>query len=80
MDTKSPDRVVELWPDLPEQARRAIVEIAEGTAGRPLQMTPDEEALIEQAREDFLHGRTMSMVDFSSEMDAFVASLRKPAG
>ncbi len=79
MTTKTPDRVVELWPSLPEATRRTIVDIAESIASReaPLNLTPDEERLLAQARDDFKHGRALTMDEFSAEMEAFMAELRE---
>jgi hypothetical protein len=82
MTTKTPDRVVELWPSLPEAARKTVVDIAERTSPReaPFELTPDEERLLEQGQEDFRQDRTQTLDEFSSDMDAFMAELRGTPG
>jgi hypothetical protein len=77
MTTKTLDRVVELWPSLPEATRRTIVDIAETMASRdvPLVLTPEEERLLAQARDDFKHGRFLNAEAYRAEMDAFMRSL-----
>jgi hypothetical protein len=82
MTTKTPDRVVELWPSLPEAARKTIVDIAERTSPRelPLDLTSEETRLLEQGQDDFKHGRTLTLDEFSADMDAFMAGLRENAG
>jgi hypothetical protein len=82
MTTKTPDRVVELWPSLPEAARKTIVDIAERTSPReaPFELTPDEDRLLEQGQEDFRQDRTQTLDEFSSDMDAFMAELRGTPG
>jgi TRAP-type C4-dicarboxylate transport system substrate-binding protein len=81
MTIRTPDRVVELWPSLPEAARKTILDIAENTSPRevPLELSKEEERLIEQAQEDFRHGRVLTMDEFTSDMAAFVAELRQKA-
>ena len=79
MTIKTPDRVVELLPSLPEAARKVIVDIAETPSPREISfaLTPDEERLLEQAQDGFKHGRTLSLEQFSAEMAAFMAGLRR---
>ena len=76
MSTVTPDRIVELWPHLSDEAREKLVEIAEEDAGDSLQLTPEEERLIEQSREDFRQGRVLDEDEYRAEMDAFMQQLR----
>ena len=77
MTITTPDRLIELWPSLPQEAREQIVEIAESSvAGEAeLELTPEEEVLLEQAREDFRLGRTLSAKEYHAEMDLFMQEL-----
>ena len=81
MSTITPERIVELWPSLSAEARRKIIEIAETHAKREatLDLTQDEEQLLARARDDFKHGRTLSMDEFRADMDTFMAGLRRKA-
>ena len=78
MSTLTPDRIVELWPNLSEAAREKLVEIAESIAqaDTPLTLSSAEEALLAQSREDFAHGRTVTLEDFKADLDAFFGGLR----
>ena len=78
MSITTPDRIVELWPSLPQEARQQIVEIAESSvAGEAeLELTPEEEVLLEQAREDFRLGRTVGMEEFKADLDQLFVDLR----
>ena len=80
MDTKTPDRIVELWPILPEDARETLVKRAERTAGKaePLVFLDEELAGIEQGRQDFKQGRTLSLQEYRTDMDAFFERLKAP--
>lgn len=77
MTTKTPDRVVELWPSLPEATRRTIVDLAESMASREgsFDLTPDEERQLEQARDDIRNGRFLDADAYHAEMDAFMRNL-----
>ena len=57
------------------------MDIAEHAATRELALalTAEEERDLEQARADFAHGRTLTIDQFSADMDAFMADLRKQA-
>jgi hypothetical protein len=81
MTILTPNRIVELWPSLPDAARRELIELAEINAGssKPLDLTSEDERLLGQARDDFKQGRTLSMDEYRADMDAFMANLRKPA-
>ena len=81
MSAITPDRIVELWPSLSEEARQQIAEIAEGSVGRdtPLDLTDEEERLLTQSREDFKHGRTLDIADYNAEMTAFMQRLATKA-
>ena len=78
MSTISPDRIVELWPSLPEEARLKIVELAERSAATSgtVEFSADELAGIERGREDFKHGRTQSLPEYRADMDAFFNRLK----
>ena len=78
MSTITPDRIVELWPSLSEEARAKLVGIAESIAepDMPLDLSPEEELLLEQAREDFRQGRTISLDEYEAELDVLFDELR----
>ena len=81
MSTITPDRIVELWPSLPEEAREKLVELAERIAqnsGR-FEFAAEELAGIERGREDFIHGRTFSLPEYRTDMDAFFERLKAKA-
>ena len=82
MSTNTPDRILELWPSLSDEARERLVEIAESIAGAdvPLVLSSAEEQLLKQAREDFRHGRTQSLDDFKADLDVLFAELRCRTG
>jgi hypothetical protein len=77
MKTNTLERIVELWPSLPETARATIVDIAESASPREMELdlTPEDERLIEQSREDFRQGRTLTLEQYRTEMDTFMAEL-----
>lgn len=77
MKTRALDRIVELWPSLPEATRASIVDIAETASPREMELdlTPEEERLIEQAQDDFKHGRTLTVAQYKDEMGTFMAEL-----
>jgi hypothetical protein len=77
MTTQILDRIVELWPDLPEAARADLLKRAEALAADAVAFTTEELAGIERDREDFKHGRTLSAEQFDSNMDAFMDGLRQ---
>ena len=81
MDTKTPDRIAELWPILPDDAQEALVKLAERTADKaePVDFSDEELAGIEKGREDFKHGRTLSMQEYRADMDAFFERLKAKA-
>ena len=78
MSTITLDRIVQLWPRLSEAERETLIEIAESIAeaDSPLELSPEEELLLEQAREDFKQGRTISLDDYRAELNAFFDGLR----
>jgi len=77
MTTTTPQRIVELWPSLSEEARRALTEIAENASGHlPLELTEDEAATLDRSRQDFEAGRTLSFDEMRAATDAFLAGLR----
>jgi hypothetical protein len=73
--TRSPERIVELWPSLDEDVRAALLEIAEHAAsalnGDGFALSVGELESIGRASKDFAAGRTMT----SAEMRASVAAL-----
>jgi hypothetical protein len=75
------DRLVELWPHLPEAVRTELITRAETIAANTdsVPFTAEELAGIEQGREDFKHDRTLSVEQFESNMDAFMNELRQKA-
>jgi hypothetical protein len=82
MSQISPGRIVELWPSLSEEARQRIVDLAENsavTSGR-YQFSSEELIGIERGRDDLEHGRTSSLPEFRSEMDAFFNRLKANKG
>ena len=81
MITKTPDRIVELWPHLSETARADLIARAETVAAQPdtFTFTPEELAGIERGRQDFKHGRTLTTDQFESNMDTFMTGLRQKA-
>lgn len=81
MTTKTPQRIVELWPALSEEARKALTEIAETSAANapPLELTADEKAALARSRQDFEAGRTLSFDEMRAATDAFLAGLRAKA-
>lgn len=77
MTTATPQRIVELWPSLSEDARRALTEIAENATGQvSLELTSDEAEALDRSRKDFEAGRTLSFEDMRAATDAFLAGLR----
>jgi hypothetical protein len=78
MAQDTPDRIIELWPALSEDTRKALTEIAEASAGGngPLELTPEEAAALERSRHDFKDGRTLGLADMRAATDAFLAKLR----
>ena len=81
MTTTTSDRIVELWPRLPEATRKTILDIAETISRREadLALTPEEESLIEQGQADFAHGRTLSSDQFEARSADFLKRLRDQA-
>ena len=77
MSSTTPDRIVELWPSLSEDARQKIVDMAESSAvnAGTYDFTAEELAGIERGREDFQNGRTSSLPEYRSDMDAFFKRL-----
>lgn len=67
------ERLVELWPDLPPQIREELVAIAEAEVApddtkTEFILTPEEMASVEAAREDFKHGRTMTLEELEASI------------
>jgi hypothetical protein len=79
MTSRTPDRILELWPHLPEAARVDLITRAETIAAETGAFTAEDLAGIEGGREDFKHGRTLTAEQFDSNMDAFMTGLRQKA-
>ena len=78
MSTTTLDRIVQLWPRFSEEEREKLVEIAENIAeaDTPLELSPDEELLLEQSCEGFGQGRTLSLDELDAELDVLFDELR----
>jgi hypothetical protein len=73
MHTLTIDRIVELWPTLSEETKARLIEIAERCSDdEGLLLTAEEEALLEQSREDFREGRVVSLEDLREDLAAFI--------
>ena len=80
MTITTPQRIIELWPVLSEEARKALTDIAESaTAQAPLELTAEEAAALQRSREDFSAGRALSFEEMRAATDAFLAGLRARA-
>ena len=81
MSTITPDRIAELWPALSLEARRQIAAIVEADAGKekPLNLSSEEERLLERARDDFRHGRALDADEYHAGMSAFMQRLAAKA-
>ena len=77
MGTITPERIVELWPPLSQEARQKIAEIAEGDSSKdvPLDLSAEEERMLARARDDFKHGRALDADEYHAEMSAFMQRL-----
>ena len=78
MNAITPSRIIELWPSLSQASREKLIAIAETIADTdtPLELSPGEEHLLAQARDDFKHGRTISLDGFKADLDGFFDDLR----
>ena len=73
----SAERIVELWPNLTEEARRHLVALAEDiAAARHIDFTTRELEGIQRGRDDFKHGHSLSLPDYRADMDAFFERLK----
>ena len=80
MTTTTPQRIIELWPTLSEEARKALTDIAESAINQtPLELTVEEAAALQRSREDFAAERTLSFEEMRAATDAFLAGLRAKA-
>ena len=76
----TPQRIIELWPILSEEARKALTDIAESATGRaPLELTAEEAAALQRSQEDFTAGRTLSVEEIRTATDSFLGRLRARA-
>ena len=58
--------------------RAWLDELAAG-ADASLPLSPAEEVLLSQARDDFRHGRTVTLDEYNAELDGLFADLRANA-
>jgi hypothetical protein len=80
MTTTTPQRIIELWPTLSEEARKALTDIAESATNQPpLELTAEEAAALQRSQQDFTAGRTLSFEEMRAATDAFLAGLRARA-
>ena len=81
MNTKTPNRIIELWPHLTEAARADLITRAEAIAANvdKFEFTLEDLAGIERGRQDFEHDRTLSLSDYRADMDAFFDRLKAKA-
>ena len=80
MTTATPQRIIELWPALSDEARKALPDIAESAISQvPLELTDDEAAALRQSQEDFAARQTLSFEEARAATDAFLARLRAKA-
>ena len=77
MNEHTPQRILELWPSLPDDAREALTEIAEASAApaRARELTPEERAALAASFADFAAGRVLDEAGYHREMDAFMRKL-----
>jgi hypothetical protein len=77
LKTNTVERIVELRPSLPETTRAAIADMAENAPQRELELdlTAEDDRLIEQAQDDFKHGRTLTLEQYKAKMDVSMAEL-----
>lgn len=73
------ERIAELWPQLSEDVRLELIEIAEESAsGEEVDdfvLTAEEMASLKRAKEDFAAGRTMTHDEARAEIDALITRL-----
>lgn len=67
-------------PAADEATLAAVAELLQnastGTDELPRELTPRELELIEQSKEDFRHGRTLSSDEYRADMSAFLEVLK----
>ena len=80
MTTTTPQRIIELWPALSEEARKALTDIAESATNQPpLELTAEETEALLRSQKDFEARRTLSFEETRAATDAFLARLRAKA-
>ena len=80
MTTTTPQRIIELWPALSEEARKALTDIAESATSQvPLELSDEEAAALRRSQEDFAARQTLSFEEARAATDAFLARLRAKA-
>jgi hypothetical protein len=81
MSTTSPHRILELWPKLTPEKQAELIRTAErlaaphGATADAMKLTTEEIEAIERGRDDFKHGRTLSLEEYRTDMDAFFARI-----
>ena len=70
-------RIIELWPSLPEEAQSTLSELVEGAATSPdeLELTADEHAALEQSRQEFARGDVLDESQYRAAVDAFMRDM-----
>jgi hypothetical protein len=81
MSADTLERIVELWPDLPDSARQTILDIAENTRPRfgRLALTDEEQQMLAAAREDFRTGRVLDEEQYAAWQAELLKSLEDDA-
>ena len=70
-------RIIDLWPSLPEDAQSTLSDLAEGAATSPdeLELTAEEHVALDQSREEFARGDVLDKNQFRVAMDAIMRDL-----
>lgn len=82
MSIQTPDRILELWPQLSPDKQAAVLDLIEAiaTPAGPLQLGASERAAIEQSKVDFEIGRVLNEQEYEARMTGFMARLKaKPS-
>ena len=70
-------RIIELWPSLPQEAQSTLTEFAEGAATSPdeIELTAAERAALEQSDQEFVRGDVLDESQYRAEIDAFMRDM-----
>ena len=81
MTSRSPQRIVELWPSLTEKQREALVELAEAAAEphERLSLTETEAESLIRSNGEFSSDSTLSFEEAEAATDEFLRGLRAKA-